>query len=171
MQDKINISEEDIFKFVLNPDSLDKDKHEYLANNQSRFAKEIEYCKKLNSESDESVENVANQIISRIELAQLIELFPSVTVQESENGIKLAAASSSMAVNKPSTSFSDEQLNYLIRLVSSGSQSLLYFFTRQESKKQYRIKFFPSEKEYLVDYFSQPIEILDEPEIQKIVIL
>lgn len=170
MKNKIKISEEDIFKFVFNPESLVTEKLNYLSQNQDHFAKEIEFCKGMNLVDDNVAESVAANVIQKINNQNIIELFPQDDVHLNEQGIKLAAASASAKQSKLQTSFSDAELNYLIRLVSTNSQLLLYFFTNDKGKKQFRIKFFPSENEYVINDTSIPIEILEESTIQKVVI-
>lgn len=171
MQNNIKISEEDIFKFVFNPESLAVEKLNYLTQNQNLFDKEIEFCKGMNSAESSSVESVSAKVISQLKDQNIIELFPQEDVYQNEQSIKLAAASASAKQSKLQTSFSDADLNYLIRLVSTNSQFLLYFFSKEELKKPCRIKFFPSENEYAIENTTKPIEIDEEIEIQKVVII
>ena len=170
MQNKIKILEEDIFKFVFNRESLAKEKLDYLNKNQNVFEEEIELCKELNSTENGSDESITAKVISRLQHQNVVELYPREDVHFVKQGIRLVAASALLKQSKLPTSFSDANHNYLIRLVSTNNQLLLYFFSKDEGKKQYRIKFMPSEKEYFINDSSKPIEILEEKDIQMILI-
>lgn len=171
MPSKIKISESDIFKFVFNRESLSKEKLDYLTQNHNLFEKEIKFCIELNSTIDSSVESITNAVVSQLRHQNITELYPREDYQVVEQGIKLAAASASVVPIKLPASFSDANLNYLIRLVPTINQLLLYFFlNKTEEKRQYRIKFMPSEKVYTISDPSKPIEILEEKEIQKIIV-
>lgn len=168
MQNKINITEEDIFKFVFNPESLPGEIFDYLTQNQEHFASEISFCKEMSSAPSDLSDNIAVETFKKLNKSKVIELLPSNGNNNLDNGIKLAAASLQHAGSKTQSSFSDPEMNYLIRLVNVQSQNLLFFFTKDIVAKQYEIKFYPSENSYTIRDTTKPIEILEEGTINRI---
>jgi len=170
MQNSINITQEDIFKFVFNPETLPKEIFDYLTQNQEHFASEISFCKEMASAPSELSARITEEIFAKINKSKVIELLPNKGIVEQNNGIKLAAASLQQASSKIQSSFSDPDMNYLIRFVNIHSQNLLFFFSKDKKEKQYKIKFYPSENEYEITDITKPIEILEESTIQKVTV-
>ncbi len=171
MQKHINITEEDIFKFVFNPGKLTKDKLEYLNTNQDRFKKEIDFCKSfLTKNNTTEIDSITEQIIQKIKSFEIVELFPQIVKPIEDNGVKLAAASVLKEKKSNSMSLTDSESKYLVRIVKTDSQNLLYLFSEDNTKQKYKINLFPSEAEYQITDISHPIEIIEEKVIDRIVI-
>lgn len=169
MQKHINITEEDIFKFVFNPENLSKEQLEYLNSNKDRFKKEIDYCKSLQVQSNVTeIDSIADQIIQKIKSFKIVELYPQIIKPIEGNGVKLAAASILKEKKSNSMSFTDSESKYLIRIVKAESQHLLYLFSEDKSKHDFRLTIHPSKTQYQITDLSKPIEILEEGVIEQI---
>lgn len=165
----IKITEEDIFKFVFSPESLSKEKLEYLLENKERFEKEIILCKEFYTFKVEDIESMTQKVLEKSN-RKVIELHPNIPKPIQKNGINLAAATELTEKPRSAFSFSDPDSKYLVRIIKTDIQNLLYLFTSEKKKDVYRLKFFPSETEYKITDLSQPIEILEEKTIEKILI-
>lgn len=169
MQKHINITEEDIFKFVFNPENLANEKLEYLNSIQDRFKKEIDYCKGLLAQSNVTeIDSITDQVIQKVKYFKIVELYPQIIKPRDENGVKLAAASILIEKKPNSISFTDSESKYLIRVVKAESQHLLYLFSEDKSKHDFRLTIHPSKTQYQITDLSKPIEILEEAVIEQI---
>lgn len=167
----IKISEEDIFKFVFNPESLKDEVKVYIQTNVELFSEEISYCIQLKNDFAENQLQHNNKKIESINLKQIIELFPNEIKVNPNQGVVLAAASEKVHHVKKHISFSDSEENFLIRVVDVQSKCMLYFFSKDTNLSKIRIKIFPSENEYYINNIKKPIEIQPEAEIQKITLI
>lgn len=169
MKQHFNCTEEDIFIFVFNPGKLSDEKLEYLKSNQDLFKKEIDYCVNLRDKyKSVDVESITEDIVQKIKSFKPIELYPQIVKPKKENGVKLAAASILTEKKPSSISFTDAESKYLIRIVKTESETLLYLFTEDKSKTNYTIHFLPSESEYKMASILEPIEIIEEDLIESI---
>lgn len=169
MSNNIEITERDIFKFVFSPELLPQEKREYLENNRERFKEEIELCISLKNDSYVSeADNIAKRVESYIGSYKIVELFP--TDERLENNVKklrLSAASAKLTQKVNYSSFADSDSNNVIKIIKTGDQTLMYVFSLQSVSKA-KVTFFPSETTYIVENISQPLEILEEKNIEKI---
>lgn len=163
----MNITDEDIFKYVFNPTSLTKEKYDYIMMNLNKYEKEISLCREFNK-TGELLSDDDYLSFGGSPKIQLAILYPSFLIGKKENGQKLAAASILTEKPKKTYSFTDAKSNYLIRIVKTESQVLLYLFLNDKTKTKYHIKINPSEAEYDIYDLSQPIEILEENNIESI---
>jgi hypothetical protein len=171
MDHKIEITEEDIYRFVYSPESLSKVKFHYLTANQERFKNEIALCSEIKYRPDiEEAVSLTDAILKKINSSTIIKLLPQITKPIEENGVKLAAASILKEKKSNSMSFTDSESKYLVRIVKTDSQYLLYLFTANDTITSYKIRFNPSESVYQIDDISQPIEIIEEMHIEEITI-
>lgn len=169
MQIHISITEKDIYRFVFSPELLSKDKHDYLTVNRERFKDEIALCLEMkNDTNSDEIRILTDSILQKINSTSIITLFPQITKSVEEIGIKLAAASVLKEKKSNSMSFADPDSKYLIRIVKTESQTLLYLFSSEKSKNHFKLTFYPSESEYQITDLSRPIEILEEQVIEKI---
>ncbi|MFA5804588.1 MAG: hypothetical protein WC879_08080 [Melioribacteraceae bacterium] len=171
MQNHIKIREEDIYRFVFSPETLSKDKFDYLTANRERFKVEIALCLEItNTSNTEEIRSLTEAVLQKINSPNVIKLLPQISKPIEENGLKLAAASVLKEKKSNSMSFTDSESKYLVRIVKTDSQNLLYLFTEDKTKQKYIIKLFPSEVEYQITDISQPIEIIEEKVIDGIVL-
>jgi hypothetical protein len=170
MKNHIDILEEDIYRFVFLPESLSKDKFDYLTNNRERFKDEIALCLEMkNTSNTEDVISLTETVLQKIDLQSII-LYPQISKPHEENGVKLAAASVLKEKKSNSLSFTDSESKFLVRIVKTELQTLLYLFSEDKSKKDFKLTFYPSETNYNITDISKPIEILAEEVIDKILI-
>jgi hypothetical protein len=170
MKNHIDIIEEDIYRFVFSPESLSKEKFDYLTANRDRFKNEISLCLEIkNTSNTEDVIPLTETVLQKIN-SQGIILYLQISKPQEENGVKLAAASVLKEKKPNSLSFTDSESKYLVRIVKTDSQIQLYLFTTTNKAAGYRIRIYPSEAEYIINDISQPIEILEEKNIEKITI-
>lgn len=171
MDHKIEITEEDIYRFVFSPETLSKDKFDYLTANRERFKNEIAFCSELkNVSASKEVRSITDAIYQKINSSTITKLFPQITKPIEENGVKLAAASILKEKKPNSMSFIDSESKFLVRIVKTDSQYLLYLFTANDTITSFKIRFNPSESVYQIDDISQPIEIIEEMHIDEITI-
>lgn len=168
MEKHTNITEEDIFNFIFSPDKLPKVKFNYLTANQERFQNEIALCRELINSDNTDYKSLTDKILEQINSRNIIELYQQKSKPIEENGIKLAAASVLTESPRNTFSFVDSESKYLIRIVKTDLQNLLYLFTDDKKKEKFKVKLYPSEAEYNISNTSQPIEILEEKVIDKI---
>ena len=169
MSNNIEITERDIFIFVFSPELLPHGKREYLENNRERFKEEIELCISLRDDSyDARVDEIAKRVESYIGKCQIVELFPSDDrFEKNVYKLRLSAASAKLTQKVNYSSFADSDSNNVIKIIKTGDQTLMYVFS-QHSVSKAKVTLLPSETTYIVENISQPIEILDERNIEKI---
>ncbi|MBI5730458.1 MAG: hypothetical protein HY963_04905 [Ignavibacteriales bacterium] len=95
-------------------------------------------------------------------------MYPQIIKHKEENGVKLAAASVLKEKKSNSMSFADSDSKYLVRIVKAESQTLLYLFSEDKSKHDFKLIIYPSHTQYRITDLSKPIEILEEETIEKI---
>ncbi len=169
MSNYIEITERDIFKFVFSPELLPHDKREYLEKNTDRFKEEIELCLSLKDNSFGSeVDEIAKRVESYIGSCKIVELFSSDNhFEKNVQRLRLSAASAKLTQKVNYSSFADSDSNNVIKIIKNGDQTLMYLFS-QHSVTKAKVTLFPSETTYILENISQPIEILDEKNIEKI---
>jgi hypothetical protein len=171
MNKQINITEKDIFDFVFSPDTLSKEKLDYLNENRDRFQKEISLCHEIQKPNLGNNAQLIEEVVRNIVASNVIELYPQIAKPIKANGVKLAAASVLTEKPRNSFSFSDKESKYLIRIVKTESHTLLYLFSTEKEKQKAKIKLYPSEAAYIINDLSQPIEITTEETIERIDVL
>lgn len=165
MDIKLNITEDDLFNYVFNPQKLDYDKISHIEENKHLFTEELSLLtelKKINlSELDHE-----NSLINKLIIFTPAKHYS----KEYSTPLNLAAATVELKQHDLAHSFIDLEKNYLIRIVEKEDRDLLYLITEKELPDLVRIKIYPSEKEYTIRNNVQPIEILKEKFIEKIII-
>ena len=167
----MQITEEDIFRYVLFPEELNSVKRKYISENENLFSDQIEFCKTFSTyskEVEEQSKKAADRILGRI---KIFELLP-VTSFNMNKTLTLVAATAKTAVKKSdSATYSDEDSKYLIRLIRSGDQKLLYFFPKEETKeKKLKLTLLPTGENYSISDSIQQIVIKSDFSIDKILI-
>ncbi|MCL5031124.1 MAG: hypothetical protein M1480_19130 [Bacteroidetes bacterium] len=171
----MEITEEDIFKYILFPDEVEPEKKEYIRANENLFSEQINLCKsylEFSNDNDIYIQSkkAADRILSKF---IVVELFPVINKKlQKNNTLTLAAANADIA-NKQSESitYSDENSKYLVRLINNKEKNTLYFFSNKENKEQkLKITLVPSNEIIHITNNSQQIEIDQHKYIQKILI-
>ena len=159
---KIIIDEEDIFNFVFFPDSLSKKKLKYIESNQARFARDIEFCKKLQEDlstplPDSIKKKISERIVDRSR--KIFRLLPAQTpLSTAIHFNSLAAASEQQS--PAFLSFKDASDKVLVRLLLNENKQELFLFSREFMQgDKIRCKFIPGKEtaEFVVK--EQPIPI------------
>jgi|GEM_PF-4537855 hypothetical protein len=173
MELKIVITEEDIFNYVLNPSTLAPEKSDYIRSRRDEFKEEINYYEAFKIiPIDYNAENIAEKVRTIAQQDTIgILLFPTWKREKNQfNGLRLAAASTTLEKKFDSFSFADKDSKFLIRITSKDEKNLLYVFPNEEltSCSKCRVKFFPSGTEYEIKDFTHPIEIEYEDKVNSI---
>ncbi len=164
----MNISEQDIFNFVFNPENLSNEMVEYLKTSKI-YDEEIDFYRSLKKSLDEELsEEVKTKIAEKIPLynpAKFYILYPVKDIHKKrKNDLPILAAASPK--EKPSITtktFVDEANHYLIRLLNFKNSSKIYVFsTTEEVIKNYKVIIRPSGKTFEQADNSSPIE-MDTP--------
>lgn len=169
------ITEKEIFKYVLFPDDLSQDIKDYIQSNESLYSDLIGFYKSyINSYNDNDISNLAKKALRKIPALQnIIALYPVSNKKIfNTNALILAAASQEIAAKQSeSVTYSDENSDYLVRLINNKDNSILYFFSKKENKNQeLKITLFPSDNIFHIKNASCKIEIHHVKEIEKILI-
>ncbi len=171
---KMDIMEEDIFKFVFYPDELDAEKKNYLSKNEALFREQIEFCRSiLNAQNNAAIKtksrNIAEEILQKISADVLLPVKGKKSFMEKQ--VTLAAATTEAVKQSEAITFTDTNSKFLIRLIERNGKNFLYLFPKEEkASARYKITLYPSQKSYQINNPSEPIEIDEENSIQKILI-
>lgn len=171
----MNITEEDIFKYVLFPDTLASDKKDIIHSNENLFSEQINFCKAFLTAPTSKIDldpekNAADRILSKIKIIKLLPVEPKTLSKEIS---PLLAAATAEFANKKSESITyvDEDSNYLIRLLNDNNKNTLFFFSKKENDaRKFKLTLLPSNKSYHISSPTQMIEIDNAQTVQKILI-
>lgn len=155
MLNKLEITEKDIFDYVLYQNLLSAEKKAFIDENRDKFAEAIDFCSEFAKDKH----------------AKLYVLFPiNVEPKQNDNDkvLTLAASSTELWKKVESKTFVDEKSEYLVRFVSSDIENTLYFFAKRKNFKKAKLTVFPSQKSYLIDAPESSIKIEGTSEIEKI---
>ena len=149
----MEITEEDIFKYVLFPDEIEIGKKEFIHANENLFSGQIEFCQAfLQASSNEEIniqsKNAVARIFSRI---KVIELLPFINKKLPRNNTLTFAAATTEVANKQSESitYTDENSKYLVRVISNNDKNTLYFFSKDKNQQQkLKLTLIPSNEIY-----------------------
>lgn len=171
----MEITEEDIFKYVLFPEEIEPEKKEYIQANEKLFAEQIELCRSSLEVSDDNEiisesKKAADIIFSKI---NVVELFPVVNKKpKKDNPLTLAAATAEIAnMQSESITYSDENSNYIVRIVNNKDKNTLFFFSKDDNKEiKFKITLLPSNEILHVTDNLRQIEIDQHNFVSKILI-
>ena len=164
MENKISITEEDLFKFVFYRNELPEEKQKYLEENEELFSAELDFVKSFfnKAEANDEFQLSANAII----------LFPdNVTRRELLNNLRLAAASETLDKNIETISFKDSELHYTIRQVKQKNKNQLFIFPKEENQsKNIILTLYPSNLKYHSSKSATSIELPVDASIERIAV-
>ena len=165
MKNNININEQDIFKYVFSPHLLSKEKTKYLGKDE-RYKNQILYYKSIREAVySKTSSDLKSKIASKIpsyRLANIFFLSPVNYVEEKKsNGSLIFAAKTAEEPSKLSTyTFTDEEKNFLVRVVSFENSTKVYLFSLKEDLIQnITLKIFPGEEEFFMKDNSESLEL------------
>lgn len=170
------ITEKDIFNYFFFPNLVDEEKKEII-NNSSDYQTLIELYKSIKSASDMPVSTeVKNRLSEKIQLYNYKIFFRLKPVTEIKEKRKrdlplLAAASASENTAVFTKSFLDENNKCLVRVIKSKEGTRIYAFSSDNIElKNFKIKIFPSGKEFIMKDNSAPLELTEELEYDEVLL-
>ena len=165
MKNKININEQDIFKYVFSPHSLSEEKTEYLHGNK-KYENRILYYESVKDAIDsETSINFKKKIAAKVPeytFANVFTLHPVKYEEKNERpgSVIFAAKTMEEQAKLKTYTFTDDDRKFLIRIISIGDSTKLYLFSLSgDTIKDITIKIFPGEEEYIMNDNDSPLEI------------
>lgn len=160
------ITEQDIFNYVFYPDSLTTEKKIFLDTHQNDYLEQIEFCRELNKSENSKDES---ELLPNYSKLKVIELFPiNLNIAANSEYLTLAAASSELNKRIETKTFTDENSQFLVRLVAAEGEKKLYIFSKSKEFKEAKLTLFPSLRSFTINSFELPIKIDNLEEIEKI---
>jgi hypothetical protein len=171
----MEITEKDLFNYVFYKDTLDGEKTGFLENSDL-YKEDIDFYSSLKDYLSQEIssglkEKIAQKIpayqnnpdLNRDKLSNIITLYPVVEKpkRKKKSGESvLTADSAELKSQHTSQTFSDEKKQYLIKLVSSESETKIFVFSTSESElKNVKLTLHPKEKEFFLKDNSTPLEV------------
>jgi hypothetical protein len=171
--ENIIIDEQDIFNFVFYSESLSADKKRIIesdntVNEALDFYKQLKI--NLNREQSASLKELIAKKISAYTLANEIILYPLKTpLIQKRNQSRLAAGSIDLAPKMTTKTFVDSEKEYLIKVLSSEEVTKIFVFsTNDEVVKDFDIIIEPQKLKYHCEDNSEPLQIAQLIEAEKI---
>jgi len=171
----MEITERDLFNYIFNRQLVNEEKAGYLMNSEE-YKEELEF---LNLLKDSLSAVISRQIKEKIAAKipayrygqnsdgegyiKVVELYPvDQKIKKKNKNTKqvFAADSEELKPQHVSQTFSDENREYLVKLIRSGSSAKIFVFSTTESElKNVKLTVHPGEKEYLLEDNSVPLEV------------
>ncbi|MDR3667296.1 MAG: hypothetical protein P4L35_10680 [Ignavibacteriaceae bacterium] len=173
MNSKIEITELDLFTFVLFRNELSKEKKEFIESNIELFADQIEIIKQSQIPlNDELKEEAISKCRLPLEKKEIL-VFPlnyEITVP-SEATLTLAAKSADIDIHPLTRTFIDEGKSVLLKLINEkGITKVFLFDSEGRSMEKYIITTYPSDI-VISSNNDNPILNLNLAEIEKISVI
>lgn len=170
MTEKVEINEEDVFKYVFSKEELENYKIDFIENNYAIFEKEIIQCMEmLELEKEELSENEETKLLTKIyNQNNIILLYPQKNVLFTENN-KLAADSLILENKLNTYTFLDNKSEFMIRVLSKKEFTKFFVLnTKAQQNNKFKLTLFPSKLEFYGELNSGPIQTEFIPDIEKI---
>ena len=170
MKSKFNISEQDIFEYVFYNEMLEESKRNFINNNKEKFSYQIEFYERIKNFkqtdiSDQEVENLIKKINS---VERIVTLYPNKEY-ESKKRYTLAAASYTLENKITSSTLTDKDSKYMIRVIKYQSHfEVVVFAADLKPISKYKLTIYPDKIEYYGDNNTQGFKIKDLNVIEKI---
>ncbi|MBK7981953.1 MAG: hypothetical protein IPK06_18470 [Ignavibacteriae bacterium] len=172
----MDITEQDLFKYIMYPESLSEDTYKFIFANESKFEKELDFLKQLNADlkkptEDSTLEKLYKRIEEQNSFGKIILELEEKSGKNSNEECFLAAAS---IINKDEikcATFVDKNKSYILKMVTKNSESKFYLFTKNlVQNKIVNITFLPSNKKLSANINEFPIicswiEVINKVEI------
>ena len=167
------ITEEDIFNYVIYPDSLSDEKRNYINQHLENFKQEIDYYNIFKIRlSPPDLEYLAGALEFKITKSiKVYRLTPNILPQiRKDDFLRLSAASVSLKKKTDSISFTDQEQSFLIRVISTGEQTKLYLFANEDNQKDYiyNVTLYPTNTFFKIVNPEEPVTIPGTIDIQSI---
>lgn len=172
----MNVTEHDLFKYVMYPKTLSEAIYKFISVNEKKFENEIAFLKKINSDLEKPLENsVLDKLYKKIEEQNSVSKIVLEPDEKSKNNnceeYFLAAASKISEEKIKCETFVDKNKSYILKMVSNNSETKFYLFTKNLiNNKIVNITFLPSNKNLSVNINEFPIicnwnEVINKVEI------
>lgn len=144
---RMNVSEEDIFRFVFDPDSLEPARREFIVNNRKKFQDQIDFCTESLESRHPVHEDVIDTFLERRERKTEIVFFPvEEEVKTPLSYVRMAAASGDKDEAHTSRTFTSNDTGAVLRILKRGGSMLLYIIgPLLDEHSGFTITFHPSE--------------------------
>ena len=161
----MNINEKDIFRFVFFRDLLPKEKANNIEKNEN-YQSQISYYKSIKEAINSKVSTgLQSKIASKIpsyKIAKVFYLYP-VNYEESDKNfgpLIFAAKSGKESSTLNTSTFLDEDKEFLIRIITFEDTTKIYFFSfTKEILENLSIRILPDEEEFHLKDTTKPLEI------------
>jgi len=168
----MEITERDLFNLVFYKDLVDKDKCEFLEEDNS-YRDEIEFFNSLkDSLSEEISPKFKKKIAQKIpayNFSNVIVLYPAVEKKNRQKRKDKLVLAAELKSQHTSQTFSDEKKQYLVKLINSDSNTKIFVFSTSESElKNLKLTLHPKEKEYFLKDNSNPLEVNENVIVESI---
>jgi len=165
------ITEQDIFNYIFFRAKVSDEKINEIVTDE-QYAHAVEFYNSLKSETERSLSfSEKRRLAAKIPFYKFngeYELLP-FSVDDSENGMRLAARTKNNEESGSAISFLSETKELLCRIVPTPNQRLLYCFSiNQEELKNFKLVLHPSEIMFDCKSNSEPVIIPAELAIEKI---
>lgn len=169
------ITEQDVFNYIFYP-NLVEEKKKILINSSQEYGYLLQFYRKIKTDSEKTISNeVKHNLSLRINLYKHSRFFRLKKIDEdppkrrkSEYPL-LAAASEEDDQSVTAKSFLDPANKYLIRVIKIKDKIKIYSFSADEKEiRNFKLKIFPSGKEFPMEDNSRPLELNEDIEIEEV---
>ena len=174
MNKNIKINEQDIFRYIFSPHLLSEVKRKYLRRNE-KYENQITYYESVKKAIDsETFIDLKKKIATKIPeytLANVFTLHPVKYEEKKErNGSVIFAAKAKEEQLKIKThTFTDDEKQFLVRIVNFESVTKIYLFPRKDVlAENINIKVFPGGEDFFMKDSSSPLEIKKRIDVESI---
>lgn len=170
MNSKLNITEQDIFEFVFYNEILEESKRNFINNNKEKFTYQIGFYEKIKNfkQTDVSDQEIENLIAKINSVERIVTLYPNKEF-EGKKTYTLAAASYSLDKKITSSTLTDRDSQYMIRVIKYPNHSEVIVFSADlKPINKYKLTIYPDKIEYLGDRNTRGFKVKDLNVIEKI---
>jgi hypothetical protein len=156
-----NISEKDLYDYVMHPENLSLDKTMHILNNIDGYIDKIVYLEafkdNLNMKVSSGQINKTHNKINEMNKTVKVLLRPLKRENNSEY-LKFAAESARESVSAVVLTFQDENKEYLIKLNTTEKRSKLFLFgSNLDENANYSLSVNPSGEKFHINLDNQPL--------------
>ncbi len=171
----MNITEKDLFKFVFYKSELPQKKQNFITENLDKFSSSIKFLTEIKSQSEielsPSIMGRIHDLIANQYLKKEFVLTPVIT-EDCSDYLTLAADSNSKECDENSRTFTDPGNNYMVKVISEGTENKLFLFSRDKNvNSDLSLTIYPSNEKHLINKSSSNIILLQKQRIDKIIIM
>ncbi len=155
----LNISERDLYYFVMHPERLNADKMKYIQRNLTQYIEQITFLKEFKAYLKKEVPaEIIDKINDKINNSIItVELKP-VHLENNAEYIRYAAHSCDKISDNKFYTFQDESKNYLLKVNSNSKQTKIFLFSSKITEESnISLLFNPKGIKYNMKITEQPL--------------